>query len=169
MLIEVATEDDVSGLAVLLLDAVAGGACLGFLAGVTLADAEAFWRESLRGADTWVARAGQGAAVVGVVQLHRAKLPNGRHRAEIAKLIVHRSARQRGLALQLMRIAEQSASSQGRWLLQLDTETGSPAEQFYARSGWQVVGVIPEHAVRPDGVLAPTTFLYKRLEDRSTA
>ncbi len=116
-----------------------------------------------------VARSTKADPVVGVVQLHPAKLPNGQHRAEIAKLIVHRSARHRGVATQLMRTAEQAASSQGRWLLQLDTKTGSPAEQLYVRSGWQVLGVIPEHAVRPDGVLAPTTFLFKRLEHATTA
>jgi GNAT superfamily N-acetyltransferase len=134
VLIETATEDDVPELGLVLVDAVAGGACLGFLATVTLEEAENFWRESLRGADTWVARPSKSDPVVGVVQLHPANLPNGQHRAEIAKLIVHRSARHRGVATQLMRTAEQAAWSQGRWLLQLDTETGSPAEQLYVRS-----------------------------------
>ncbi|MEX2290866.1 MAG: GNAT family N-acetyltransferase [Mycobacteriales bacterium] len=116
MLIEIAAEDDVSDLAVLLVDAVAGGACLGFLAGVRLEEAENFWRESLRDADTWVARLAKAGPAVGVVQLHPARLPNGQHRAEIAKLIVHRSARHGGVARQLMRTAEQAASWQGRWL-----------------------------------------------------
>ncbi len=65
MLIGMATEDDVSDLAVVLVDVVAGGACLGFLAGVTLDEAENFWRESLRGAHTWVARSTKADPVVG--------------------------------------------------------------------------------------------------------
>lgn len=142
---------------------------MGFLAGVMVNEAEAFWRESMRGADTWVARWTKSDEVVGVVQLHPANLPNGQHRAEIAKLIVHRSARQKGVATALMLTAEQAASSQGRWLLQLDTETGSPAERLYAGSGWRVLGVMPEHAVRPDGVLSSTTFLFKQLERTAKA
>ena len=58
---------------------------------------------------------------------------------------------------------EEQAREQGRWLLQLDTETGSPAEGLYLRLGWQRLGVLPDHAVRPYGGLAPTTFLYQRL------
>jgi GNAT superfamily N-acetyltransferase len=101
--------------------------------------------------------------VVGCVQLLPAKLPNGAHRAEVAKLLVHRSARGRGVATALMAHLEREALAQGRWLLQLDTETGSAAEDLYLRRGWQRLGVLPDHAVRPEGVLAPTTFLWKRL------
>lgn len=63
-----------------------------------------------------------------------------------------------------MEEVEQQASREGRWLLQLDTETGSAAETLYRGLGWQVLGVIPDHAVRPGGDLVPTTFLFKRLD-----
>lgn len=158
--IEPASTDDVADLAALLLDAVAGGASVGFLAGVALADAESFWRSALAHR-TWVARVD--GRVVGCVQLLPAKLPNGAHRAEVAKLLVHRSFRGRGIAGSLMAHLEAEALAAGRWLLQLDTETGSAAEALYVRLGWQRLGVLPDHAVQPEGGLAPTTFLWKRL------
>ena len=161
MRIEPAGPEDVEALAALLVDAVDGGASVGFLAGVTLAEAAGFWRTALAHR-TWVARL---ESLVGCVQLVPAKLPNGAHRAEVAKLLVHRSARGRGVATALMAHLEQEALAQGRWLLQLDTETGSAAEGLYLRLGWQRLGVLPDHAVRPEGGLAPTTFLYKRLND----
>jgi acetyltransferase len=52
-----------------------------------------------------------------------------------------------------------------RWLLNLDTETGTPAEAIYERWGWQRYGHLEDHAARPDGVLAPTTFFVKRLRE----
>ena len=160
MLIERAGEQDVGSLAALLVDAVDGGASVGFLAGVTVEQAAGFWRPALAH-ETWVARDGQ--RLLGCVQLLPAALPNGRHRAEVGKLLVHRTARGRGVATALMAHLEQSARAHGRWLLQLDTETGSAAQGLYERLGWQVLGVLDDHAVRPGGGLAPTTFLYKRL------
>lgn len=169
MLIEPATTGDVADLAVLLVDAVQGGASVGFLADVSRETAEAFWRSALVGGRTWVARRGPGDAAVAAVQLHPAPLPNGAHRATVAKLLVHRSARRSGVATALMEVLEQEALAQGRWLLQLDTETGSPAEVMYLAMGWQVLGVLPDHAVRPGGGLAPTTFLFKRLQQGDAA
>lgn len=128
-----------------------------------------FWTSEVNEAETWVARLVPDGRAVGVVQLHSPKLSNGGHRAEVAKLLVHRSARGRGVAKALMAEVEQQAKLAGRWLLQLDTETGSPAETLYVRLGWQVLGVIPDHAVRPSGDLVPTTFLFKRLDLRKPA
>ncbi len=165
MRIEPAGSDAVDALATLLVDCVEGGASVGFLSGVTHGEAAAFWRRSLEadGTSTWVARLQPDGTVVGSVQLLPAKLPNGAHRGEVAKLLVHRSARGRGVGTALMRHVEQEALERGRWLLLLDTETGSPAQQLYERCGWQVVGVLEDHAVRPHGGLAATTFLAKRL------
>jgi GNAT superfamily N-acetyltransferase len=160
-----AVPEDVDELAALLVDAVEGGASVGFLAGVTTAEAAAFWRAAPE-AQTWVARVDE--RLVGCVQLHPARLPNGAHRADVAKLLVHRSARGRGVATALMAHAEREALVQGRWLLQLDTETGSPAHRLYRRLGWQELGTLPDHAVRPEGGLAPTTFLYRRLKERGS-
>ena len=163
MLIKPATNDDVDDLSAVLVDAVGSGASVGFLANVTLNEAEVFWRAALMEGKTWVARLGADEPAVGVVQLLPAKLPNGAHRAEVSKLLVHRSGRRQGVAKELMQRVEQAALAQGRWLLQLDTETGSIAETLYIRLGWEVLGVLPDHAVQPQGGLAPTTFLFKRL------
>lgn len=158
--IERASAGDVGDLAALLVDAVEGGASVGFLAGVALEEAAAFWRSSLAHR-TWVARVD--GRLAGCVQLVPATLPNGAHRAEVAKLLVHRAFRGQGVATALMAHVEQEALAQGRWLLMLDTETGSPAERLYLRLGWQRLGVVQDHAVQPGGSLAPTTFLVKRL------
>lgn len=102
-------------------------------------------------------------AVVGCVRLVPSPYPNGRHRAEVSKLVVHPRSRGRGVASLLMSALEAQARDMGRTLLVLDTHTGSPAEGIYAHWGWQTVGVIEDFAFTPDGVLAPTTIMCKRL------
>ena len=61
--------------------------------------------------------------------------PNQPHHGEIAKLLVHRSARKRGIAQLLMEHAEAEARAEGKSLLVLDTVTGDAAERLYADSG----------------------------------
>lgn len=151
MIVQPAQATDVDDLAALLVDCVEGGASVGFLHGVTVEAAAEFWRGALRTGSTWVARAAADGPVDGVVQLQPAELPNGAHRADAAKLLVHRSARGQGVASALMARLEQEALAQGRWLLMLDTETGSAAQSLYERLGWQAFGVVEDHAVRPDG------------------
>ena len=87
--------------------------------------------------------------------------PNQPHRGEIAKLLVHRSARKRGVAQELMARAEQEARAEGKTLLVLDTVTGDPAERLYTRLGWTRVGVIPGYALYPDGRPCDTTVFWK--------
>ncbi len=162
-------------LAALLVDAVEGGAAVNFLAGVTDDQARAWWAERAPlvadGTITaFVARrrepAGEGAdeaPIVGSTLLIRSRNQNSPHRAEIAKVIVHRSARRQGLGRALMEAAEARARADGRWLLLLDTETGSAAEAFYRELGWRVLGTMPNHALSSAGVLSPTTFFWKDL------
>ncbi len=69
--------------------------------------------------------------LVGTVQVILALPPNQPHRAEIAKLLVHRSARRRGIAQLLMERAEAEARAEGKTLLVLDTVTGDDAERLY--------------------------------------
>ena len=154
-------------LAALLLDAVDDGASVGFLAPLDLAHAQRWWHEALQPATTLtlVAREPTGLAV-GVVQLLLVSYPNGDHRAGVAKLLVLRQARGRGIAHALMERLEAEATARARWLLMLDTQTGSPAEGMYERLGWQRVGILNDHARTPDGTLEPTTFMHKRLRDR---
>jgi len=166
MVIEQAGPGDgtaVAELAEILVDCVDGGASLGFLAGLTHEQAEDFWRGALAGDGlTWVAR-DDGGRAVGTVRLLLAPQPNGAHRGEVAKLMVRGDARGHGWAGALLGTLEEAARELGRTVLVLDTETGSPAEGFYARRGWQRVGVIEDYAARTDGQLAATTVMSKRL------
>jgi GNAT superfamily N-acetyltransferase len=103
----------------------------------------------------------EGERLVGTVQLLMAMPPNQPHRAEVAKLLVHRSARGQGVAAQLMTRLEQIARQLGRTLLTLDTVTGSNGERLYRRLGWTSAGVIPNYALFPDGTPCDTTIFWK--------
>lgn len=154
------------GLTDLLADVVEGGASVGFLSPLSREDALKWWRAQAapvaNGALVmWVARDGE--RVLGTVQLRFAAMPNGAHRAEVAKLLVHRDARRAGLGRALLDAAEGEAVKRGVTLLVLDTETGSGAEPLYRRAGWTEVGVIPDYATDPNGVPRPTTVFYKRV------
>ncbi|GAA3388719.1 GNAT family N-acetyltransferase [Streptomyces roseoviridis] len=155
------------GLAALLCDAVEGGASVGFLAPLEPAEAAAWWRTAAEDAERGVrevwAALGPADEVLGAVTLVRDGKANGRHRGEIARLVVHGSARGRGLGARLLATAEAHAAAQGLTLLVLDTETDSPAERLYRAAGWTAAGVIPDFAAAPDGTLRPTTLYYKRL------
>lgn len=157
------TRADLRALAALLVDSVAGGASVGFLAPLSIEEAERWWEGALSdpGAVTLTAR--EGNLVVGCVRVHPAPQANGRHRAEIAKLLVHSGARRRGIASSLLAAAEEHARALDRTVLVLDTETGSDAERLYRRLGWTEVGVVDDYAANVDGTLAPTTIFTKRI------
>jgi GNAT superfamily N-acetyltransferase len=153
-------------LAAILADAVAGGASVGFLRPFSSDDAAAWWR----GLDGDVARgslivilARLNGRLVGTAQLRLAQLPNARHRAEVAKVLVHRSARRRGIATALMREVERIAVAEGRTLLVLDTIADSEAEPLYVKLGWTRAAEIPRYAGMPDGELRPTVIFYRDL------
>jgi GNAT superfamily N-acetyltransferase len=101
--------------------------------------------------------------LVGCTMLIRSRNQNSPHRAEIAKVLVHSSVRRRGVGRALMDAAEARAKADGRWLLILDTEADTPADHFYRSLGWTVLGTMPNHAYKSNGVLAPTTYFYKDL------
>ncbi|MGR4878550.1 GNAT family N-acetyltransferase [Streptomyces sp. LARHCF249] len=152
-------------LAALLLDVVDGGSSLGFLAGLDHQTAAAWWDSLLPAVEDgslalWISRTDDGR-VDGTVSWYRESKPNGRHRAELRKLMVHPAARGRGTARALLAEAEAAAAGAGVVLLFLDTETGSGAERVYRSAGWTEVGTIPDYATDPDGRLHPTTLFYK--------
>ena len=154
----------------LLQACVAGGASIGWPQTPDDATASAFWRGCADAAARgergfWLALqdAADPASVLGSTQLGLAGMPNGRHRAEVMKVMVHPQARRRGLASALLRHAEAQALARGRWLLVLDTLSGSDAERLYARLGWQLCGRIPDYAELADGRMAATTVMHKRL------
>ena len=163
------SDEDVRGLARLLMDAIDSGAAASFLAGLTEEAAEGWWRTKFAsarpGAVFLVAReGGPGGAIVGTVQMQPAWEPNQPHRADILKLLVHRRARRQGLGCRLMQRIEEEARRAGFRLLTLDTKRGDPADRLYRRLGWTVAGTIPRFAVDPDGVTPHDgVFFYKEL------
>jgi GNAT superfamily N-acetyltransferase len=159
-------EQRLDGLAAVLADCVAGGASVSYLAPFSHADARAafaaFAADAAAGRRLVLA-AFAGGEVVGTVQVVWALPPNQPHRADIAKLLVHRSARRRGIAQLLMEHAEAEARAEGKTLLVLDTVTGDAAERLYLRLGWNRVGVIPGYALYPDGRPCDTTVFWKNI------
>jgi GNAT superfamily N-acetyltransferase len=158
-------ESDLRDLAAVLVDAVAAGGSVSFLGSITLEAAQTWWAETIRAAHPrailLVARDELGIA--GTVQLQPAWAPNQPHRAEVAKLLVHRRARRRSLGRALMEALEDRPRSAGFTLLTLDTKRGDAAEQLYRRSGWSYAGIIPGYALDPDGTPCDTVIFYKQL------
>ena len=155
----------VEGLTDVLLDAVQSGSGVSFMADLTRESAAAWWRKTLVGATarTVVLVARDRSGIVGTVQLQPAWPPNQPHRADVAKLMVHRRARGRGVARALMEELEHQARTQRFTLLLLDTCKGSPAERLYTSMGWTRVGEVPNFALNPDGSWCDTVFFYKQL------
>ncbi|EJC68975.1 acetyltransferase [Rhizobium leguminosarum bv. viciae WSM1455] len=156
----------IPALSQVLVDCVAGGASVGFMQPYGPEDAEPYWRDVAdavaTGANLLLVAELDGS-IVGTVQVGAAQMPNQPHRGDLKKLLVHRSARGKGLARLLMDAAEREAARRGKTLLVLDTATGSDAEAIYPRLGWQRVGVIPDYALWPEGGFCATTLFYKRL------
>lgn len=164
------TADDVhehvDGLAGVLHDCVSGGASVSYMAPFT-PDAA---RAAFTGFADDVAAGGRillaaflDGRVVGTVQVVFAQPPNQPHRADVAKLLVHRAARGRGVGKLLMERAEREALAEGRWLLVLDTASLA-AERIYRSLGWQELGVVPDFALLPEGGYCDTIFFWKRLD-----
>ncbi len=155
----------------LLQDSVAGGASVGFLADLPTSDAATYWTQVLGeiGAALCLWIAEDSGRIVGSVQLAPCTKANGRHRADVQKLLVLRSHRGEGIASRLMDAAEAEAVVRGRHLLVLDTLQGSAAESIYSHLGWTRGGVIPQYAAHPDGQLAATVYFYKLLVRQATA
>jgi len=152
-------------LAEVLVDCVAGGASVSFMSPFGQDDAAAFFRkviESIERGETVLVAARIDGRIVGSVQLGLDTPPNQPHRADVKKMLTHRSARRRGIGAAMLTRIEAEAKERGRSLLVLDTASGD-AERLYARAGWQRVGVIPDYALWPGGGLCDTTLFWKRV------
>jgi GNAT superfamily N-acetyltransferase len=153
-------------LATILVDAVHSGASVGFVLPFSHDDAAAWWRTlapDVAAGRIIVLLLRVDGRALGTAQLRLAQLPNATHRAEVAKVLVHRDARRRGIGRTLMATIEHAARLRGRTLLVLDTIAGSDAERLYAASGWRRVAEIPRYAAIPDGTLEATVIFYKEL------
>ena len=157
------------GLCEVLLDCVEGDASVGFMQPLPRERALAFWRgvaEGVaRGERALLVAEDAAGNIVGTVQLVLAQPDNQPHRADIAKMLVHRRARRQGLGALLMQAAELVALQAGKTLLVLDTSSDDAA-RLYERQGWQHCGVIPGFALWPRGGLCPTTIFFKPLRVR---
>jgi GNAT superfamily N-acetyltransferase len=160
-------EAQIEELASVLIDCVEGGASVSFMHPLTRDRAVAFWRQVAQGVaagDRALLVAEDALGLCGTVQLVLDQPENQPHRADLAKMLVHRRARHQGLGAALMRGAEATARECGKTLLVLDTVTGGDAERLYSRLGWQRVGVIPGYALMPRGEPCDTTVFYCNLE-----
>ncbi len=166
--LHIVEDAQISALADVLIDSVEGGASVSFMHPLSRDRAMAFWRQmaqdvaigkrALLVAEDW-------QRLCGTVQLVLDQPENQPHRADLAKMLVHRRARRRGLGVALMRAAEATARECGKTLLVLDTVTGGDAERLYDQLGWERVGVIPGYAIFPRGGLCSTTVFYRYLGD----
>jgi GNAT superfamily N-acetyltransferase len=160
------SEQQIDDLAELLIDCVAGGAPVSFQHPLAMAKAQAFWHRVADGVsrgERALLVAEDASGIVGTVQLLLEQPENQPHRADVAKMLVHRRARRRGLGAALMSAAERVAAECGKTLLVLDTATGSDADRLYARLGWQPVGVIPGYSLLPHGGMCDTRYFYREL------
>jgi GNAT superfamily N-acetyltransferase len=158
--------EQLDALAGILADCVAGGASVSYLAPFSHEQARVVFEGAAAEVEhgrRLLLAAFADNRLVGTVQVILALPPNQPHRGEIAKLLVHRSARKRGIAQLLMEHAESEARAEGKTLLVLDTVTGDAAERLYTRLGWTRVGVIPGYALYPDGRPCDTTVFWKAL------
>ena len=154
-------------LASVLADCVEGGASVSFMAPFSHEQGLAFFRKvanSVVAGDTVLLVAKLDGKIVGTVQLGLDTPPNQPHRADVKKMLVHRSARGHGVGAALMAQVEAEARRCGRWLLVLDTVPGDNGYRLYRRAGWTESGIIPDYAMFPDGRLCDTALFWKRLD-----
>jgi GNAT superfamily N-acetyltransferase len=160
------TSREFGGLCEVLIDCVEGGASVSFMHPMTLSKAADFWRgvaaSVANGERALVVAEDGNGAIIGTAQAVWAQPENQPHRADVAKMLVHRRARRLGVGAAVLEAAEAAARDAGRTLLVLDTASGD-AERLYERRGWQRVGTIPDFALLPDGALCNTVVYYKRL------
>ena len=155
----------IDGLADVLIDCVEGGASVSFMHPLTRDRAVAFWRriaDGVAAGQRAVLAAEDARGLCGTVQLIFDLPENQPHRADLAKMLVHRRVRRQGLGAALMQAAEATARECGKTLLVLDT-ANDEAERLYERLGWERVGVIPGYALLPHGGLCGTTVYYRNL------
>jgi GNAT superfamily N-acetyltransferase len=153
-------------LADVLLDCVDGGASVSFMHPLPRERALAFWERVARDVETSarvVLVAEDAEGICGTVQLVLDQPDNQPHRADLAKMLVHRRARRQGLGAALLTAAEAAGRAAGKTLLVLDSVTDSDGARLYARLGWIRVGEIPNYALLPRGGYCPTTYFYRDL------
>jgi GNAT superfamily N-acetyltransferase len=159
-------DGQIDALAGVLIDCVEGGASVSFMHPLSRDRAVVFWRgvaEDVTAGKRALLVAEDASGLCGTVQLLLHQPENQPHRADLAKMLVHRRARRQGLGAALMRAAETTALECGKTLLVLDAVTDGDAARLYERLGWVRVGDIPNYALFPKGGLCSTTVFYRTL------
>src|SRR5262245_46925546 len=157
---------ELRGLVGLLKDAVDSGASVGYLPPLAEAEGEAYWRgvvdEVRRGSCVLLGARDADGTLVGTAQLLLAMRPNGSHRAEVAKVVVHTEARRRGIGRALMLALGERARRRRRTPLVPVPRGGHPSDQLHTSVGYTLAGVIPRYAQSANGALDPSAF-YSRV------
>jgi GNAT superfamily N-acetyltransferase len=161
-------DSDLDDLAELLRRTVESGSSVHFMLPFSQEEARRFWVDKVLGdvisgaKRAFVARSE--GKIVGSALLCLDSPPNQRHRADVAKMLVHPDFRRRGIGRSLMQALETAAREENRSLLVLDTRTGSEGEQLYLAMGFSIAGVVPRFAMHAStGELEDATFMYKEL------
>jgi GNAT superfamily N-acetyltransferase len=165
--LQTVTESELAQLGDVLVDCVDGGASVSFMHPLVRERALAFWRgvaDGVAAGERALLVAEDTAGICGTVQLVLKQPDNQPHRADLAKMLVHRRARRRGLGASLMQAAEAAARESGKTLLVLDAVTNGDAARLYERLGWERVGDIPDYALLPRGGLCSTTVYFRKLD-----
>jgi ribosomal protein S18 acetylase RimI-like enzyme len=153
------------GFVTLFKENVDAGASIGYHPPMPESEAERFWRnvqDGLRCGERVVFGAFDDAgALVGTGQLSLEMRPNGRHRAEVQKVLVAPAARRQGIARAIMLALEDSARASGRRLLLLDTREGDVAARLYESLGYELVGRVPHYVLEHDGATSATMIFVK--------
>ena len=162
--VQTLTDVELSDLAEILISVVNDGASVGWLTAPSLEEALTYWKSTLRSGNVLLL-AYEGDHVVGTAQLELAQRANGRHRAEVSKVLVHPAHQGNGIGRILMTEVELTAQRYGRTLLHLDTNEDDTTNAFYQRLSWIRAGTIPQWAGSgPNNELHGTTFYYKLLD-----
>lgn len=165
-----AARSAVRALATVTVAAVERGASISFMQPLATAEAERFWAGAASGVAEgalFLFAGWSDGRLAGTVTLVPAWQPNGPHRGELAKLVVHPDARRRGLGDALLDAAERHALANHRTLLTLDTVADGVAERLYRRRGYREAGRIPGYALSPTGVPETTVLLFRDFDKES--
>ena len=119
------SDTQIEALADVLINCVQGGASVSFMLPLAREKVLAFWRDVVqgvaRGERALMVSQDTAGIITGTVQLILSQPDNQPHRADLAKMLVHRRARRQGLGDALMQAAENAARECGKTLLVLDT------------------------------------------------
>ncbi len=147
-----------------LMAIVDQGASVGFLPPLEPEDARAYWAHAIEPDNIVFLVARREGAIVGTVQLEWSPKKNGRHRAEVNKLLVHPNAQRLGIGRKLM---DRLEAHRGRKRLDHPAPR-HPRRRYLERllpisQGWIRAGIIPRWAESANGSLDGTVFYYKLL------